>query len=111
MLDLDPAITITLGLAGGVTAVAMLNVFANVLEHETKLHDLRNQVRKMHFDHAMYLARIHGRLGPETEEGEVEVVEENDPVAAVEAAENAAQAVSEALEPQQETHEPEKAAA
>lgn len=84
MVTLSTAMLIVLLIAGGITALAMLSVFANVIEHETQLHDLRNRVRELHFHHAMYMARFRGQIGEEPlMEGEVEILEE-DPEAALE---------------------------
>lgn len=64
-------------IAGAITALAMLSVFSNVIEHETQLHDLRNRVRKLHYEHAMYLARLQGHI-PEnaTDGGDVLIIED-----------------------------------
>ncbi len=63
-------------LAGGITTLAMLSVFANAIRHETQLHDLRNRVKELHYEHAMYLAKISGKIA---EEGEIEILDdEND---------------------------------
>ncbi len=64
-------------LAGGITALAMLSVFANAIRHETQLHDLRNRVKELHYQHAMYLAKISGQI---PEEGEVEILDDDDEV-------------------------------
>jgi len=69
--------TLTMGMqlvllaAGGITILAMLSVFANVIAHETQLHDLRNRVKELHYQHALYLARIDGQIPGE---GEVEIL-------------------------------------
>ncbi len=64
-------------LAGGITTLAMLSVFANAIRHETQLHDLRNRVKELHYQHAMYLAKISGQI---SEEGEIEILNDDDEV-------------------------------
>jgi len=71
MVTLSLGMEIVLLFAVGVTAVAMLNVFGNVISHETQIHDLRNQVQDLHYRHALYLARLDSQIG---EEGEVEIL-------------------------------------
>ena len=61
-------------LVGGViTVISMLSVFANVIGHETQLHDLRNRVKDLHFQHGMYIARINGQI---PQEGAVDIINE-----------------------------------
>jgi hypothetical protein len=73
MATLTTGMLIVLLLTGGITALAMLSVFANVIGHETQLHDLRNRVKELHFQHAMYLAQIEGRI---SNQGDVEIIED-----------------------------------
>lgn len=73
MATLTTGMLIVLFIASGITAMAMLSVFANVIGHETQLHDLRNKVKELHYQHAMYLARIEGLIA---EEGDVEIIDD-----------------------------------
>lgn len=82
-------------LASAITVIAMLRVYANIIGHETDLHDLRNRVRQLQYDRQLYLARMQGQI---SEESDVEIVEEPDAVEAVELASAAAGEVHEALE-------------
>ncbi len=88
MSTITPSMLIVFLLAGGVTTLAMLSVFANAIRHETQLHDLRNRVKELHYEHAMYLAKISGRI---SEEGEIEILDDDkddkDDGEAIEAAE------------------------
>ncbi len=98
MVTLSTAMLIVLLIAGGITVVAMLSVFANVIEHETQLHDLRNRVRELHFNHAMYMARFRGQIGDEPEEeGEIEILDDG-PQAALEQTEALAAELREEVE-------------
>ncbi len=65
MVTLSTGMIVALLIAGGITTLAMLSVFANVIGHETQLHDLRNRVKDLQFKHSMYLARINGRIPDE----------------------------------------------
>jgi uncharacterized membrane protein (DUF106 family) len=62
-------------IAGAITTLAMLSVFANVIQHETQLHDLRNRVKELQYNHAMYIARLSGAI---PEEGEVEILSDSE---------------------------------
>ena len=74
MLTLTTGMLIVLAIAGSITALAILSAFANVIGHETQIHDLRNRVKELHFQHALYLARMNSQIA----EAEIEVVEEED---------------------------------
>jgi len=71
MTTLTMSMQLVLLVAGGITVMAMLSVFANVIAHETQLHDLRNRVKELHYQHALYLARIDGQI---PQEGEVTIL-------------------------------------
>jgi len=66
MTTLTTGMLIVLLFTGAITALAMLSVFSNIIGHETQLHDLRNRVKELHFQHAMYLARRNAQI-PEEE--------------------------------------------
>ncbi len=85
-------------LAGGITTLAMLSVFANAIRHETQLHDLRNRVKELHYQHAMYLAKLSGKIA---EEGEIEILDDDsdDETANRPAAKSAAEPSPPAAEP------------
>lgn len=76
-------ITIILCGAGLLTAISMLNIFSYTIGHETQLHDLRNHVKELHFQHAVYLARVSGQISAQTteldsENGDVQIIEDID---------------------------------
>lgn len=75
MITLSTGMILALLISGGITSLAMLSVFANVIGHETQLHDLRNRVKDLRFQHAMYLARINGQIDEDQEESEAEAIE------------------------------------
>ena len=54
-------IFITLATAG-ITVLCLYTVYANVIRHETTLHDLRNRVEELQNQQAMHLARLRGEL-------------------------------------------------
>lgn len=98
MGTLSTAMLLVLLIASGIAVLAMMRVFANIVEHETDLHDLRNRIKHLQFERQLYLARLHGQIGPEDE---VIDFSENAPVEAVEAAQQAAaqaeQSIDEAI--------------
>lgn len=53
---------IILIITGGTTALATFSVFANIIGHETQLHDLRNRVKDLQYKHLLYLAKQDGRI-------------------------------------------------
>jgi len=75
MVPLTSAMMIILLIASAITALSILSVFANIVRHETKLHDLRNHVKDLNYQHELYLARIDGRI---SDRGEVEILEDDD---------------------------------
>lgn len=77
MVTLTTGMLIVLLIAAGITAMAMLSVFASVIEHETQLHDLRNRVRELHYQRAIYMARYRGQIGDSSEEGEIEILDDD----------------------------------
>ncbi len=98
MGQLNTVMLLVFAIASGLTVLAMLRVFTNIVEHETDLHDLRNRIKQLQFERQLYLARLHGHIGPEI--GEVEILDD-DPIEAVEQAQHAADQVAELLnEPQ-----------
>lgn len=54
-------IFITLATAG-ITVLCLYTVYANVIRHETTLHDLRNRVEELQNQQAMHLAKLRGEL-------------------------------------------------
>lgn len=98
MGTLSTAMLLVFLIASAITVLAMMRVYANIVEHETDLHDLRNRIKQLQFERQLYLARLSGQIGPE--EGEVEILED-DPIEAVEQAEQAAAQVAASLEPAQ----------
>ncbi|MFK7760003.1 MAG: hypothetical protein AB8C13_08655 [Phycisphaerales bacterium] len=52
---------ITLATAG-ITVLCLYTVYANVIRHETTLHDLRNRVEELQNQQAMHLAKLRGEL-------------------------------------------------
>ncbi|MBL4698409.1 MAG: hypothetical protein JKX70_06210 [Phycisphaerales bacterium] len=71
MISLTTGMLIVLGFTSAITALAVLSAFANVIGHETQIHDLRNRVKELHFQHALYLARMNSQIA----EAGVEIVE------------------------------------
>lgn len=74
MATISSGMLLILLIAAVITTIAMLSVFSNIIEHETQLHDLRNRVKELHYQQAVYLARVNGRIG---EEGEVEMLDDD----------------------------------
>ncbi len=74
MVTLSTSMLVVLLVAGAITVISMLSVFANVIGHETQLHDLRNRVKDLQFQHAMYIATISGQI---PREGAVEILDED----------------------------------
>ena len=74
MVTLSTPMLIVLLVAGAITVISMLSVFANVIGHETQLHDLRNRVKDLQFQHAMYIATISGQI---SKEGTVDILDED----------------------------------
>lgn len=62
MITLSSAILAVLLITSAITAVSILNIFAHSIGHETQLHDLRNHVKELHYQHALYLAQIKGQI-------------------------------------------------
>ena len=99
MTPLGTAMLLMFVLASAITVIAMLRVYANIIGHETDLHDLRNRVRQLQYDRQLYLARMNGQI---PEESDVDIIEEPEPletnaIEAVELASAAAGDVNEAL--------------
>lgn len=88
MATITTSMLIILLIAGAITTLAMLSVFSNVIGHETQLHDLRNRVKELHFEHAMYIARLNARIPDE--EDAYESVSELDDITAEPAEESIA---------------------
>ena len=82
-------------IASAATVFAMMRVFTNIIEHETELHDLRNRIKQLQFEQQLYLARLHGQI---SEEADVEIIEDDGPIEAIEHAQLAASAVADAIE-------------
>lgn len=97
MTTLTTGMLIVLLFTGAITALAMLSVFSNIIGHETQLHDLRNRVKELHFQHAMYLARLNAQIPEEETQAPIQPIEE--PVATkIEELSNPSQAQSLPLE-------------
>lgn len=88
LITTDTMIWMILAATSAVCVVSMLGVFASVIRHETDLHDLRNRVTELRYSYTLQLARMHGHI-PEAEEelGEVDILDENGEIEAVEAVE------------------------
>ena len=56
-----------LAITSGITVTAMLGVFANIIGHETQLHDLRNGVQDLQFKRAVFEARVSGQIPAKSE--------------------------------------------
>ncbi len=76
MTTLTTGMLIVLLFTGAITALAMLSVFSNIIGHETQLHDLRNRVKELHFQHAMYLARLNAQIPEEETQAPVQPTQE-----------------------------------
>lgn len=97
MLDSGTMILLISLLASGICALCLYSVYANVIRHETTLHDLRNRVELLSNQQALHLAEISGELPPDIIEDTVEIVEElsGDP------AESASSTISESMKVKQ----------
>src|SRR5690606_27032828 len=81
MIGTDSLIWVILGVTTAVCVLSMLGVCSGVIRHETRLHDLRNRVAELQYRYTLQLARLHGHIEDEAEEGEVDVLDaEGDPV-------------------------------
>lgn len=76
MLDSGTMILLISLLASGICALCLYTVYANVIRHETTLHDLRNRVELLSNQQALHLAEIAGEIPPEIVEDAVEMDEE-----------------------------------
>ncbi len=76
MLDSGTMILLISLLASGICALCLYSVYANVIRHETTLHDLRNRVELLSNQQALHLAEISGELPPDIIEDTVEMGEE-----------------------------------
>jgi len=66
MTSLSPMMLFALAITSGITITAMLGVFANIIGHETQLHDLRNGVQDLQFKRAVFEARVSGQIPAES---------------------------------------------
>lgn len=87
MISTDTLIWVILAATTAVCVVSMLGVFASIIRHETDLHDLRNRVTELRYSYTLQLARMHGHITEEEEVGEVDVLDKNGEIEAVEAIE------------------------
>lgn len=76
MLDSGTMILLISLLASGICALCLYSVYANVIRHETTLHDLRNRVEMLSNQQALHLAEISGELPPEIIQDGIEMGEE-----------------------------------
>lgn len=74
-MEKDWLIWLVVGGAGGVSVLAMLGVFANIVRYETQLHTLRNRVTGLQYEYAMRLARLQGQVDDD-EEGAFDIVDD-----------------------------------
>jgi len=88
---------LVLVIASAITALAMLRVFANIIDHETELHDLRVRVRELGYEQELYLARLKGDIAEQSPSGP-QGNQELDPIQAVEQTQTASEQVLEALD-------------
>ena len=77
MEPLSLAMLVVLVLAGLLTGISILNIFSYTIGHETQLHDLRNHVKELHFQHAVYLAKLNGQIPDDSVENAVELIEDS----------------------------------
>lgn len=94
MLQLSTAMLVAFAIGSAITVLAMLRVLANIVEHETDLHDLRNRVKQLQYERELRQAQASGRLGKKSDEPE-DAIER-----AIEAAEEVADAIDQTT-PQQ----------
>jgi len=71
---------IVLGFLAAVVCLMLLNTAACVIQNETRVWDLRNEVEQLHYDYQLQLHRLQSSAGDEEEIGMVDIVE--DPVPA-----------------------------
>lgn len=96
MIPLSSGMFLVFLLACGLTALAMMRVFTNIVDHQTELHDLRNQVKQLQYDQQLHLARIQGQID---DEGDIEILDDpEDAIEAVEQTETPAAEVAELIE-------------
>ncbi len=79
MLSTDTLIWLILGGTTVVCVLSMLGVFASVVRHQTDLHDLRNRVAELQYSYTLQLARLHGHIDAESDEGGVDIVDDSAP--------------------------------
>lgn len=94
MLQLSTAMLVAFAIGSAIAVLAMLRVLANIVEHETDLHDLRNRVKQLQYERELRQAQASGRLGKKSDEPE-DAIER-----AIEAAEEVADAIDQTT-PQQ----------
>ncbi len=78
MLDSGTMILLISALASGICILCLYSVYANVIRHETTLHNLRNRVEELSNQQALHLAEITGELTPEMKQSDVEIIHDPD---------------------------------
>jgi len=81
MIEKDWLVWIVVGGAGGVSVLSMLGVFANIIRYESQLHTLRNRVTDLQYEYALRIAKLHGQVADDDDEGEFEIIDD-DPIEA-----------------------------
>lgn len=98
VMPLSTSISLVFIICSAITIVAMLRVLTNIVEHETDLHDLRNQLKDAQYQRELREAQIRG-LVPVNGGSSVEIgVEMVDAEEAIDQAQHAASIVAEALD-------------
>ncbi|MFG0314360.1 MAG: hypothetical protein ACF8LL_09270 [Phycisphaerales bacterium] len=92
MLELTPGMLAVFIICSAVAVLAMLRVLANIVEHETDLHDLRNRVKELQYQRELRNAQLSGRVGREQDDPPKDAIE------ATERAIDAAERVADAFE-------------
>lgn len=67
MLDSGSAILLISLLTSGICALCLYSVYANVIRHETTLHDLRNRVELLQNQKILHEAQITGEIAASAE--------------------------------------------
>ncbi len=90
-MGLSTGMILALVICSVISIIAMYRVLTNIVEHETELHDLRNRIKEIQYQRELRDAQLRG-LVPATS------VEIDDPVEAIQNAEEAAAQAAQALE-------------
>lgn len=98
VMPMSTSITLVFMICSAITIIAMMRVLTNIVEHETDLHDLRNQLKDAQYQRELREAQIRGLVPVVGEEGTGSKDGPMNAEDAIDQAQAAASHVAEALE-------------